>query len=223
MIHILWTALLLITPTAQAQEITSLPDQTLEMDVEAEALPEDGMEYQWERFRAGLQRAFTINPEKKAALYEEQLHRLDRKMTACANLGDEECLERLRARTAAMQERAQKYLEKHAELKEKLLEQFKAWREKRQARVEALRERAKELQSGSVELKKQRQLKRPAAIQHYRQNVRLYGTALPLEVRQQNQEQLIQLRSSNLKNKLDTARENAATHNRQLQDAQATY
>jgi len=106
-----------------------LDDGDLTDNLEAENLPSDGIRYNLENMWFGLRRAFTFNSEKKAELDRERLHTLDRKLNACSEIGDEDCINKIEERLNKVTNLAQRHLEKREELKEKHLERFKSWRE----------------------------------------------------------------------------------------------
>lgn len=152
-----------VMPTDQATTTVSdsalaLPDdEEVEIEPQAETLPTDGIRYQWERLRLGLVRAFTLNAQKKAALYQDHLHHLDRKLAACTELGDEACVTRIQTRIDNLNERAEKFMARKEELREKHLEQFQQWRERREEKNKELQTRLQANQGKMEELRQQRQ------------------------------------------------------------------
>ena len=122
-----------------------LGDEDLTADLEAEALPTtDAVSYWWENLRGNVVNVFTFNAEKKAAQMRLRLHRLDRKLAACAEVGDPECAAKIEQRIQALQERTERYIAKRQELREQHLQRFEEWRAKRVARAQELRQRAAE-------------------------------------------------------------------------------
>lgn len=136
-----------------------LTDVDLEVDLEAEVLPADGVRYQWESIVDRLQRVFTFNAEKKAELDRQWLQRFDRKLAACAELGNEECVEKVQERIQARTEIAQRHLEKYQGQRQEQLEKFQAWRESREELYQERQERAQELKGRAQELRESWQQK----------------------------------------------------------------
>lgn len=203
------------TPTASpGVDITPTPvsppgDADLEAEPQAETLPGDGISFNWEQFRQGLVRAFTFNPEKKAKLFEEHLHRLDRKLAACSELGDEECVARIEARIATLKTRAEKYMEKREELRQKHLQQFQEWRQRREVKLEELKTRLEDNKERFQELRDERR-EHLQEIKERREQLkenRQERSELRQEQRAANRDQLIELRSKNVKRTLDTTHE----------------
>ncbi|MFH1354455.1 MAG: hypothetical protein ABIH36_04180 [bacterium] len=196
-----------VTP-AYAQTVENfsdegLGDEDLTVDLAAEALPTtDAVSYWWENFRGNVISVFTFNAEKKAARMRLRLHRLDRKLAACAELGDEECVAKVAERTQALQDRTERYIAKRQELQAQHQQRFAEWRARRAAKAQALHQRAAGLRSQRQELLQQRQESRQQAIENRRQ-----GRQSTIEQRRQNREQLIEMRSQNLKDKLDATRQ----------------
>jgi hypothetical protein len=216
-----------------------LPDSDLSVDLAAETLPTvNRLAYGWENMRNGVMRFFTLKAENKAELYERHLHTLDRKLAACAEIGDEQCTKQIEDRIEKLTTRATDYLARRQELKDKLLAKFQAWRERREALVTVRREQASQLQGQREELttarkammddarqnRAIRQEEMKAQLQERREQVKENveqrqenreqfrqdteeQRQLNLDQRRQNQEQLIEMRSGNLKNKLDAAEE----------------
>jgi len=194
-----------------------LGDDDLTTDLAAEALPTtDVASYWWENLRGNVISVFTFNAEKKAAQMRLRLHRLDRKLAACAEVGDPECAAKIEQRIQALQERTERYIAKRQELREQHLQRFEEWRAKRVARAQELRQRAAARQSQQQELLQQRQQNRQQAIENRQQN-----RQSTIEQRQQNREQLIELRSQNLKGKLDATRQQVGEHQQNLRDLEA--
>lgn len=219
-----------------------LGDEDLTTDLAAEALPTtDAVSYWWENLRDNVINVFTFNITKKAARLRLQLHRLDRKLAACAELGDEECVAKIEERTRALQERTERYIARHQELREQHQQRFAEWRARRAARVQELHQRAAERRNQHQELLQQRQQNRRQAIKNRQQNrqstveqrqqnrqdviiqQRQEGRQDSIEQRQQNRERLIELRSQNLKNKLDATRQQAEEHQQNLRDAESNF
>src|SRR3989338_2136727 len=132
---------------------TELPDSDLTQDLAAEVLPTvNRMSYGWETMRNGVIRFFTLKAENKAQLYEQHLHMLDRKLAACAEIGDEQCTELIKKRMEKLTTRATNYLERREELRDKLLERFQTWRTRREAMIPVRQERVAELKDQREEL-----------------------------------------------------------------------
>ncbi len=221
-----------------------ITDADLEMDLEAEALPSDGLSFRWENIWFGLRRAFIFNAEKKAELDRQRLHQLDRKLTACADVGDEGCMQRIQERITRAQELAEKHLQKKQEILAKHRQRFEEWRAKRQARLEELKERAAQRKERREELLKQRQERRQEVqerrkkhrqevqerIQQMRQEENVENAKLRTEQRMENKlrpeqrmenrERLIELRSQNLKNTLDDTRKEVNERQEEINSAQ---
>lgn len=192
-----------------------LGDEDLTVDLAAEALPTtNGLAYGWERLRSNIQSIFTFNAERKAALYRLRLHRLDRKLAACAEIGDQECVAKVEEHSQNLEQRTEKYIAKRQELEANFQDRFLKWRENRQARAVQWRQHAAERQSQRQELLQQRQENRQQAIKNRQQNRQ--NTA---DQRQRNREHLIEMRSQNLKDKLDAARQRADEHQQNLEQA----
>lgn len=201
-----------------------LSDEDLTADLEAEALPTaDVASYWWENLRDNVVNVFTFNITKKAARLRLQLHRLDRKLAACAELGDEECVAKIEERMRALQERTERYITRHQELREQHRQRFAEWRARRTARVQELHQRAAALRDSKQQLLQQRLENRQEAVQNRQQlwQQRKENRQSTIEQRQQNRERLIELRSQNLKNKLDATRQQAAEHQQNLRDLEA--
>lgn len=136
--------------------LVGVDDDDLTVDLEAETLPTTNpVRYFFERLRSNVLVALTFNTERKAAHFETLLHQLDRKLAACAEVGDEECVTRVETHQAALKERATHFFARREELKDEHLERLEAWREKREALVEERRERAAELKEKREELREQ--------------------------------------------------------------------
>lgn len=140
------------TPTS-----SSIAAQAAAPDVAlGELLPADGWVYRWEQFRLNMRQVFAFRAEQKAALYEEQVERLNNKLTACSELGDTECLKRVQARLEKLQEKAEDYVTRREALREKFEARLAAWREKHEERIEMLQEKAGERQVKRQELYQER-------------------------------------------------------------------
>lgn len=180
-----------------------LSDADLTTDLAAEALPTtNAASFWWENVRDNVISVFTFNVEKKAAQMRLRLHRLDRKLAACAEIGDQECIAKVEERSQALEQRTEQYIAKRQELKDKFQDRFIQWRESRDAKASELQQQAAARRDQRQQLTQQRQANRQQAIQN----------------RQQNREQLIEMRSQNLKDRLDAAREGAASHQQKLRD-----
>lgn len=216
-----------------------MPDSDLSVDLAAEALPTvNRLAYGWENMRNGVIRFFTLKAENKAELYQRHLHTLDRKLAACAEIGDEQCTKQIEDRIEKLTTRATDYLARRQELRDKLLTRFQAWRANREALITVRREKASQLQGQREELvaarkammddarqnRSIRQEEMKAQLQERRAQVKenveqrqenreqfrqdtKEQRQLNLDQRRQNQEQLIEMRSGNLKNKLDATEE----------------
>jgi hypothetical protein len=141
-----------------------LSDDDLVADLEAENLPTtDRFGYWWENVRNNVVSVFTFNAERKSAQYNERLHTLDRKLAACAELGDENCVARVEERLIAVQDRAEIYIANQEELAEAHAERFAAWREARADHIAERHTRAEELQDTRSDLIEARKLRRSEA------------------------------------------------------------
>lgn len=196
-----------------------LSDEDTEIDLEAENLPTTNkFGYLWEQFRGAAVTTFTFNAEKKAAQYRLRLHGLDRKLAACSEIGDTECIKKIEENMQKLNNRTEKYIAKREELKEQLLTRFQDWRAKRESRIKTLEQKAAKNEKDMTELLKKRSIKRIQAIQNrkswrkrVKENLKKSHNLLQEEI-EQNQEQLIEARSGNLKNKLDQTREKVQLH-----------
>ena len=151
-----------------------LTDSDLETNLAAEALPTtNGVTYWWERVRDNLVSVFTFNAEKKAAQYRVRLHRLDRKAAACAQIGDEECLVKVEKHQQALQDRAERFIARRQELKDKLEARFTDWRQQRSERQAEWKLQAVERSDQRQELLQQRRDNRSDARQSRRQQLQL--------------------------------------------------
>ena len=165
-----------------------LDDEDLTEDLEAESLPTtDKFSYHWEQVRDNIISVFTFNAEKKAAQYRLRLHNLDRKIAACADIGDAECVAKIQERIAQMDIRAGAFIARRAELQGELQDKFDAWREARAAKITALRAQAAERKAQREELQAERQAKRDEA----KENRRIKRD----EIRQKRREALEQRRA----------------------------
>lgn len=134
-----------------------LDDADLTVDLEAEALPTTNrFAYRWERFRDNVINVFTFNAEKKARHYQQRLHRLDRKLTACSEIGDSECINKIEERMQTLSDRTEKYIAKREELKEQFLTRFQNWRDNRESLIQDRKEKAGQLRDRMQELRQQR-------------------------------------------------------------------
>lgn len=219
------------TSTAAANTIVSvsfsdegLDDEDLNSDLAAETLPTTNIFlYRWERFRNNIQSVFTFNAEKKAAHYRFRLHQLDRKLAACAKIGDEQCISKVEEHIRSLEIRADNYIAKRQELQEKLLDKFDQWRVDRNARIEDLKQRAIERRAKRQELKEQRKGERAEAKKNRQERrkklkQRRQNRQYTIEQRQQNSEQLIEMRSQSIKNKLDATRDQVNLHNQEFEE-----
>ena len=164
---------LLSSPTAESNSVTAdsaieeLSDSDLSVDLAAEALPtQNQFTYRWENMRNGVLRFFTLKADNKAELYERHLHTLDRKLAACAEIGDEECTKLIEAHIEKLTARATNYLERREELRDKLQDKFQAWRQHREAMITERQQRVAELKDKREELVAARQ----AVTEQARQN-----------------------------------------------------
>ncbi len=211
------------TPLFEDQEWPSTDDLS-ETNLAKESSPTtDRFLYWWERVSFNIKTIFTFNAEKKAALYQSRLSSLDKKAAACAVTGDKKCLDIIGRHTNKLEERTEKFLTKREELKKRLLEKFDDWSAKRQKNLSTLRDRAVQLRSQNKELggnknkykntggdqnsqdNQQGQQKKNA-----RERLEVHedndGLNLHLEQRVQNREEIIEKRSFNLKQQLDSTR-----------------
>jgi len=125
--------------------------------VEAQVLPDEPFKFGWESAWFNIRRAFTVSAERKAALDRLRLHQLDIKLAACAELGDEECMGRIEERISDLERKANDFLQRREDLKERLQERFSLWRSKRNERIEELRERAGQRRDRLEQLYQERQ------------------------------------------------------------------
>lgn len=134
-----------------------LKSQDLSDDVEAEVLPDEGWRFGWENAWFNIRRAFTLSAERKSALDRERLHRLDIKLAACADLGDEDCVQKIEDRIKKAEERAKAFIARRQELRDKLEERFANWRASRGERLEKMRLRVQERRDRLEQLRAERQ------------------------------------------------------------------
>jgi hypothetical protein len=235
-------SLLMLFPLTVAAQIEAdfseegLSDTDLTTDLEAEALPTtDPVAFWWEQIRGNAISLFTFNAERKAEQYRLRLHILDRKLAACSEIGDDECVTRIEERLAALKDRTEKHIARREELKEQFQERFAAWRARREARIVELREKAVERKSLREDLREERQSHREEARERrrnvmqqrqqtlqriredrrdvrqdqrdQRQELRQEQRSERQDVRQRNREELIQLRSQNARDRLDATRD----------------
>ena len=213
---ILLLALLLASPlTAAAQAETAadfadegLSDTDLTTDLEAESLPTtDPVAFWWEQIQSNVISVFTMNAERKAEQYRLRLHILDRKLAACSEIGDEECVTRIEERMAALEERTGNYIAKREELQEQFQERFAAWRERR----ESAREHRQAVTKESRETRRRSRQDRQDLRQEQRgerQQLRQENPSFaPSGASAGKQEKIIELRSQNVKNRLDATQE----------------
>lgn len=186
-----------------------LGDADLELDLAAEALPTtDRVRFWLERLRNNVASVFTFNVERKAAQLRLRLHQMDRKLTACAEIGDEECVAKIEVHIQALKDRTERYITRHEELSEQHQQRFEEWRQRRESRIERLRQLATDRRANRTELLEQRRAKSREARANRRDYLRNKSqeSREQLDLRQQNREQLIELRSQNLKDRLDDTR-----------------
>lgn len=211
------------TDIPEVANITDLSDEGLGDDdlttnLAAEALPTtNGIGYFWERIRDQVVTTFTFNNERKAERYRVRLHNLDRKLAACAEIGDQECVDTVEGRLAKLTDKAEEQIAKHEELAERWEERFSAWRESRETRIQGLREQALERRDQRAELRAERKANRQTARtnrQAEREEAR--------ELRQQNRTDR-QLQRQDARTDRQELRQDART-DRQLQrdDARST-
>ena len=138
-----------------------LSDTDLTTDLAAEALPTTNrVAFWWEGIRDNIVSTFTFNTERKAAQYRARLHTLDRKLTACADIGDEECVTRVQERLTTIEERATNFITRREEIATTQADRFAAWREQRAERHDELAARAAARKEQRTELIKERKLQR---------------------------------------------------------------
>ncbi|MDP3997047.1 MAG: hypothetical protein Q8P73_00935 [bacterium] len=179
-----------------------LTDEDLATDLEAEALPTaNPIAYWWENLRNNVISVFTFNAEKKAAFYRFRLHELDRKMAACADLGDEKCVDKIQAAQKQLQQRTEAYIAKQQELGQAALERIQAWRQHRTELLQQFRNNKATNTANSEERLRQREENRAEAIQRRQETLNNIQTR-----REQNRDQLIKLRSERLNNNLNNTR-----------------
>ena len=129
-------------------------DTTLETNLESEALPTTNpWSYRWEALRNRVASVFILNAERQTQHYLNRLHQLDRKLAACAELGDEECVAQVEQDMAAVRTQAENYIANQAEVRERYLERFQDWRAQRQALITERRQRASEFNMPSPQLR----------------------------------------------------------------------
>jgi len=210
-----------------------LGDDDLTMDLEAEALPTtDGWGYRWENWKDGVIGVFTFNSERKAEHMRSRLHKLDRKMEACAEIGDPECAEKIEERMEALQERTEKYIAKREELKDEFQDRFEAWREKREEHRANLELKLNERKAQRAELLEERKAKREDAKENRAKHIEERKAVIEERHeerkankqerkidREQNREHLIEVRSPNLKNRLDDTRLKVNEHDEAMEQA----
>ena len=187
-----------------------LSDADLTVDIEAEALPTtDSFSFGWESFMHRMRRIFTFNAEKKAELDRARLHRLDRKLTACSEIGDEDCVARIEEHIARAEEIAEKHIAKRQELIDKFQTRFEDWRTNRDARVDLLKDTATARRAQRVELLELRKANRDEAKVNRRERLNQLRNQvdISIEQRQLNRERLIETRSQRLKDNLDATRD----------------
>ena len=83
---------------------------------------------------------------------QQRLHSLDRKLTACAEIGNEECVTRVESMIDTAQERAEKYIERREELGETIKARFEEWRASRQEHIDTMKERVQKRRDRRAEL-----------------------------------------------------------------------
>lgn len=121
-----------------------------------------------------------------------------------------------------LSDRTEKFIAKREELKEQFLTRFQDWRAKRESRIEELEKRAAENENEAAGLLKKRKTKRPQAIENRKAWKKEMRTIIKKDHEQlqkdveQNREQLIELRSKSLKQKLDEARDEVQLHQDRL-------
>lgn len=154
-------------PTDETADIVleeELDDSDLTADLAAESLPtQNRFSYRWELMRNGVSRFFSLKAEKKAELYQRHLHVLDRKLAACAEIGDAKCTQLIEQRITKLTTRANNYMERRQELRDKLQDKFQAWRERREAMMAERQQRVAELKNKRQELITARQETRQEA------------------------------------------------------------
>ncbi|PIT97777.1 MAG: hypothetical protein COT71_04240 [Candidatus Andersenbacteria bacterium CG10_big_fil_rev_8_21_14_0_10_54_11] len=216
-------------------------EQMLDIDLTdnlaAEALPVvNRFAFGWETVRFAAVQALTLNTERKAERYELRLHQLDRKMAACAAIGDSACTQRIKERITTMEDRTRRYMSRHQELRDRLQEKFETWRQNRQEyhtewqqQAVARRSQQQELLEQRRQLRRESQTNRRQKIQQVQKRLNAQDERLQLlEQRQdsrqdlrntprQNQEKLIELRSLRVKNELNNTREHVEQRQSELE------
>lgn len=200
-----------------------LSDLDVEADAEAEILPSDGFVFGLENAWFKIRRAVTFQVERKAKLDRARLHRLDRKLTACAELGDEACVDRIDNMISKTEERAQAYLESKQGIRDRFQEKFASWRERRGERIEALRDVTAERKERKDELLEKRKealdeiRKRREEFSTYRkgqlEEIRNSQQTIRQETKHQVREQIIEQRSERVKQELDATRNRVEERN----------
>jgi len=183
-----------------------LGDDDLEQDLAAEALPTTNrFSYFFERIRDQVTTTFTFNAERKAERYRIRLHNLDRKLTACAEIGDSACGDKIGDRIAVLTDRAEQHIAKKQELADQWEERFAAWRAEREARIQVLRDQALERKGQRQQLIEARQTERQAA-----QANRRVQREEAQQLRQQNRTDRQQLRQDARTDRQQTRQQNQA-------------
>lgn len=198
-----------------------LSDEDTQVDLAAEALPTTNkFGYFWERFRGAAITALTFNAEKKAAQYRLRLHNLDRKLAACSEIGDEECLVKIEERMQKLSDRTEKYIAKRKELKEQFLTRFQDWRDNRESLIQAHREKAEQLRGQRQELRQQRQANRKESRQRrqeHRQQVK-DKIKQQRDQRRDNIQDRRDQRQDNIQDRRDQRKDNVQERRGQRQD-----
>lgn len=153
------------TPLASEEEAITLADDLYE-DLPAESLPTTNpFRFGLENVFYNLQNLFTFNAEKQAQLYQWRLHQLDRKAAACAQIGDDQCLQAIESRKEKLEEKTESYIEKHEEIRERLLARFQQWRQQREQHWQEAHTQAENKREYREQLMEQRRDMRKEAIQ----------------------------------------------------------
>lgn len=220
----------LIPSFAMAQEeVSPAPDAPVELsaEIQGELLPGDGFAFGLETAWFRIKRAFTFQAERKAELDVQRFEKLEIKITACSELGDEECVAKLEQLITITQERAERHLERKAQVLEKHRERFEELKTRHEDRRQELQEKLQERRARLEELQAERQERfdefremrinrleelreahqerRQEAVE--RQVDRQEQQELRQEQREQNRDQIIELRSGAVKNRLDATRD----------------
>jgi len=178
-----WLSVMLLVAMGLSPALAQAQD-----DLVTEVLPKDGWAYHWENFAFGARRFFTFDAEKKVELDQRRLHVLDGKLEACAEMGDEDCVDKIERRSERLQAITERFLQNRQEIGEAHRIRLEAWQERHEERLRRLREMARERRGQTQEIRRQ-------------------GFLEQREQRQQNREKLIDMRSDRVKERQDAVRD----------------